>query len=68
MAQMEAQMAHKYEHSMMAGGATSADPSATDYSQYWQSQYGQNWSQYAAWSQYYQQYYDPTQANSAYYG
>ena len=68
MAQMEAQMAHKYEHSMMNAAATSADPSATDYSQYWQSQYGQNWSQYAAWSQYYQQYYDPNQANSAYYG
>ena len=68
MAQMEAQMAHKYEHSMMQAAATAADPSATDYSQYWQSQYGQNWSQYAAWSQYYQQYYDPSQANAAYYG
>lgn len=70
MAQMEAQQAHKYENSMMATGANSADPSATDYSQYWQSQYGQNWSQYAAWSQYYQQIgaYDPAQANSAYYG
>ena len=68
MAQMEAQMAHKYENSMMQAAATAADPSATDYSQYWQSQYGQNWSQYAAWSQYYQQYYDPSQANAAYYG
>jgi len=68
MAQMEAQMAHKYENSMMAAAATASDPSATDYSQYWQSQYGQNWSQYAAWSQYYQQYYDPSQANAAYYG
>jgi len=68
MAQMEAQMAHKYENSMMAAAATAADPSQTDYSQYWQSQYGQNWSQYAAWSQYYQQYYDPSQANAAYYG
>jgi hypothetical protein len=67
MAQMEAQMAHKYENSMM-GAASSADPSATDYSQYWQSQYGQNWSQYAAWSQYYQQYSDPSQAYAAYYG
>jgi len=70
MAQMEAQMAHKYENSMMTPGATPADPSTTDYSQYWQSQYGQNWSQYAAWSQYYQQSYDPTQAQAyaAYYG
>lgn len=68
MAQMEAQMGHKYDQSMMGGTATSADPSATDYSQYWQSQYGQYWSQYAAWSQYSQQYYDPSQANAAYYG
>ena len=55
-------------HSMMGGAASaSTDPSATDYSQYWQNQYGQYWSQYAAWSQYSQQYYDPSQAN-AYYG
>ena len=68
MAQMEAQMGNKYDQSMMGGAATSADPSATDYSQYWQNQYGQYWSQYAAWSQYSQQYYDPSHANSAYYG
>ena len=68
MAQMEAQMGHKYDHSMMGATTATADPSATDYSQYWQNQYGQYWSQYAAWSQYSQQYYDPTQANSAYYG
>jgi len=54
-------------HSMMSGAAAgSTDPSATDYSQYWQNQYGQYWSQYAAWSQYSQQYYDPSQANAYY--
>ena len=57
-----------YNSSMMGGAAGAGDPSATDYSQYWQSQYGQYWSQYAAWSQYSQQYYDPSQANAAYYG
>lgn len=67
MAQMEAQMAHKYENSMMAAAATATDPSATDYSHYYQGQYGQSQyaQQYAAWSQYYQQYgYDPATANS----
>lgn len=57
-----------YNSSMMGGDAGAGDPSATDYSQYWQSQYGQYWQQYAAWSQYSQQYYDPSQANAAYYG
>ena len=64
---MEAQMAHKYENSMMAAAATATDPSATDYSHYYQGQYGQSQyaQQYAAWSQYYQQYgYDPATANS----
>jgi len=67
MAQMEAQMAHKYENSMMANGANATDPSATDYSQYYQGQYGQDQyaQQYAAWTQYYQQYgYDPATASS----
>jgi len=41
-------------------GPAAADPASADYSQYWQNQYGQYWSQYAAWSQY-SQYYDQQQ-------
>jgi len=49
-------------HAPMSTSAA-ADPNA-DYSQYWQNQYGQYWSQYAAWNQYYEQ----QQQQSSYYG
>ena len=52
------------------GGGRHRDPptaaptdSSADYSQYWQNQYSQYWSQYAAWSQYY----DQQQQQSSYY-
>jgi len=43
--------------------AAAADPSAEYSHQYWQNQYGQYWSQYAAWNQYYEQ----QQQQSSYY-